>query len=377
MIAVETAVVGGGPAGAATACSLAASGREVMLLERASEPKHKVCGEFLSIDTQAHLALLGVDPVEIGAVPIDYVSVYSGERRIRSPLPFRALSLSRFRLDHALLQRAGIHGAKVGRGIAVQAARRQGATWQLKCDNQETVCCRHLVVATGKVGLRGIADMRDGSSVGLKVHFKPSANVGRTLDRHVELFLLNEGYAGLELVEDGVANLCLAMPRAAVARLHPGFPQLQEYLAAASPVLAARLEGATPLWKKPLSVVFPAGGYLHAEMAPADSAAYRVGDRLAHIPPFTGDGIAIALSSAALAAEHIRQGRPASSYLAAARRLTGTTIRLAGAVSCLAGSSIGRAVLTAAASHVPTFLQTIVQWTRVPAQSCREREPAK
>ena len=57
---VETVIVGGGPAGAATACSLASMGREVVLVERTTVPHHKVCGEFLSIETQAQLHRLGV-----------------------------------------------------------------------------------------------------------------------------------------------------------------------------------------------------------------------------------------------------------------------------------------------------------------------------
>ena len=50
---VELVIVGGGPAGAATACSVASMGREVVLVERTTVPHHKVCGESLSIETQA------------------------------------------------------------------------------------------------------------------------------------------------------------------------------------------------------------------------------------------------------------------------------------------------------------------------------------
>mgnify|MGYP001597537187 FL=1 len=41
---IETIIVGGGPAGTATACGLASMGREGMLVERAAAPHHKVCG---------------------------------------------------------------------------------------------------------------------------------------------------------------------------------------------------------------------------------------------------------------------------------------------------------------------------------------------
>ncbi|HTQ82284.1 MAG TPA: FAD-dependent oxidoreductase, partial [Pseudolabrys sp.] len=67
MTRVETVVVGGGPAGAATACGLAAAGREVLLIERTDGPHHNVCGEFLSIETQAQLRRLEIDPLTLGA----------------------------------------------------------------------------------------------------------------------------------------------------------------------------------------------------------------------------------------------------------------------------------------------------------------------
>ena len=111
MTAVETLDRRRRPAGAAAACGLAAAGREVVLVERSEGPHHKVCGEFLSIETQALLQALGVDPAALGAVGIGEVAVYAGGRGVAAALPFRALSLSRYRLDDVLLRRAGESGA--------------------------------------------------------------------------------------------------------------------------------------------------------------------------------------------------------------------------------------------------------------------------
>jgi flavin-dependent dehydrogenase len=365
---IETVIVGGGPAGAATACGLASMGREVMLVERADAPHHKVCGEFLSIETQGQLRRLGVDAVALGAVPIDHVAVYSSARSVAAELPFRALSLSRYRLDDALLHRAQDCGARVKRGVSARTVTPDGRGWRVECDNGETLRCRHLVLATGKLGLRGIDDARDNSLVGLKLHLRPTAEIRHALTGRVELFLLNRSYVGLELVEDGIANLCCVLPRATVVRLAPGWKGMRDYLAAKLPSLAERLEGAEALWIKPLAVVCPTGGHLHSEAGPA---VYRVGDRLAHIPPFTGDGIAIALGSGALAAEHIRQGSSPADYLAAARRLTGRTIRLASAVSGFAATGAGRSVLLGAAVMMPKLIGAIARRTRVPLAAQR------
>ncbi len=319
MTCVETIIVGGGPAGAAAAIRLAAAGREALLIERHAEPHHKVCGEFLSIETQDIFRRLGVDLGAQGAVPIDSVSIHAGKGKASASLPFRALSLSRRRFDAALLDRAQQAGAELERGVAVQAVTRENDSWSVRCDDGANLQARHLIVATGKHGLRGVADSRDGSLVGLKMHLRLRSNHEAALTRQVELFMLERAYVGLELVEDGLANLCLVMAREKAAQLGPGWLALRDHLAAAHEQLAERLEGAEPQFDKPLAVVCPDGGHIHDESEPA---AYRVGDRLAHIPPFTGDGLAIAVASGALAAEHIIVGRSPAVYLDAARALT-------------------------------------------------------
>ena len=358
----ETVVVGGGPAGSAAACGLARSGRDVLLIERTAKPHHKVCGEFLSAETRTQLLRLGVDPSALGAVPIDQVTVHSSSRSVSSALPFRALSLSRYRLDDALLRCAQSSGARLNRNVMVKSVVSNAAGWNVFCDNGEAIQCRHLVIATGKLALRGIDDARDGSMVGLKMHLRPSPEARRALTSRVELFFLDCSYVGLELIEDGIANLCLVVPRATMSRLGPGWRSLHDHLASSIPSLAERLAGAEPLWDKPMAVVCPTGGHLHRERK---TAVYRVGDRLAHIPPFTGDGLAIALGSAALAVEHIRLGLSPEVYLAAARQLAASPIRLASVVSRLARHSGGRNLMLGIAACAPSLIGTLVRRTRL------------
>ena len=168
----ETIIVGGGPAGAAAAIRLAAAGREALLIERHAGPHHKVCGEFLSIETQDIVRRLGIDLGAHGAVPIESVSIHAGKGTASASLPFRALSLSRRRLDAALLDRAQQAGAELKRGASVQAVARENGGWSVRCDDGANLQARHLIVATGKYGLRGVSDGRDGSLVGLKMHLR-------------------------------------------------------------------------------------------------------------------------------------------------------------------------------------------------------------
>lgn len=365
MMSVDVLVVGGGPAGAATACWLAKSGCEVMVLERASGPHHKVCGEFLSIETQAHLSRLAIDPAGLGAMPVGEVVLHAGSRAASTALPFRALSLSRYRLDEALLEQASEYGAKVKRGIAVRQAEPLGSGWRLRCSDGKFIRCRRLVLATGKQTLRGINDQRNASMVGLKVHLKLPARSTQALSERVELFLFRDGYGGVELVEGDVANLCVLLRRPAAPFAGRTWPELWEYLASMSKNLGQRLRDGLPLWERPLAVVCPSGGYSHARPNGAEHALYHVGDRIAHIPPFTGDGLAIALASAELAAAHIRDRQPSAIYRHAVRCSTSSALHVASALSWMNKSSLGRALTVATAARFPWVLQTAIQQTRL------------
>ena len=103
---IENLVIGGGLAGSMLAIRLADAGRPVTLLEKERTAQHKVCGEFLSPEAVDYLHQVHIDPLRLGAQQIRGVRLSSRRTVAESPLPFTALSLSRFALDQALLARA-------------------------------------------------------------------------------------------------------------------------------------------------------------------------------------------------------------------------------------------------------------------------------
>jgi flavin-dependent dehydrogenase len=338
-------IVGGGIAGAAAAIRLARARLAPLLVERSAGPHDKVCGEFLSVETVAGLRALGVDPEALGAAPIASVRLARGERLAEARLPFRALSLSRRRLDEALLAQAARAGAAIERGRWVRAL--------------AELPSGPVLAATGKHGLRGVPRPPGAGLVGLKGYFRLAPAQARSLAGAVELVAFPGGYAGLQLVEDGIANLCLLAPAG------PGADLLA--VAMGAPHLARRLEGAGALLARPLAIANLPYGWTHRP-APGDPThMYRLGDQWGMIPSFTGDGMALALATAALAARALGEGAPAAAYHAAANRRLRPALRRAHWLARAGLSPLVGPLVPALARAWPGLMALAARATRAPA----------
>jgi flavin-dependent dehydrogenase len=298
----ENIVIGGGIAGAAAAIWLTEQGRDVLLLEKEAAPQHKVCGEFISIDAQHYLKELGIDLMALGAVPIRQFRLIKGSREINTRLPFLALSLSRYVLDEALIQRAINTGVELRRGINVTSLVPNNHGWMISSPTSELLGER-VFLATGKHNLRGWPreDAGSESHIGLKMHYNLTPAQQRELAGYIEIMVFQGGYAGIELIENGKANFCLVIRKSAFLRQGRDWGQLLSALSAIIPHLKARLQDATPCWERPLAIAGIPYGYIHPAEGKDQCKLFPIGDQMAVIPSFCGDGIAIALHTAFLA----------------------------------------------------------------------------
>jgi flavin-dependent dehydrogenase len=234
-------IAGGGLAGGAAAAALARAGRAVTLIEREAGATDKICGEFLSTEAQSYLAALGLDLDALNGHPITHLRLIRGAHAVSTALPFRGLGLSRKILDEALLQHAAAAGATIRRGHAIRAA----AGTILHVEGIGEIAAPTLFLATGKHDLRGLKRVfAPPPLVGFKMYFALAAAQIAELAHHVELIIFPGGYAGLQLVEDGKANLCLLINRDAFAAAGGTWPALLAQLCTQSPHLACRLSGA-------------------------------------------------------------------------------------------------------------------------------------
>ena len=361
-------IAGGGLAGAASACLLARAGRPVCLIEREREAKHKVCGEFLSCEAQFYLSELGLDLTTLGAKPINRVRLLRKAQSIGADLPFRGMSLSRHVLDEGLLRLAASLGAEVLRGHAIRELDLAGEM-RLVVDGIGELRPEALFLASGKHEIRGSGRRTSAPTndlIALKGYFRLQPAQASALRQHVEIALFRGGYAGLQMVEGDLANLCLLVRRERFASVGQDWQLLLASLKQESSQLRERLLGAVEQLDRPLAIARIPFGYIHRP-APGDSTVlFRLGDQLAVTPSFSGDGMSIALHSAFAASATYLAGEGAAIYHRRMRREIGPQIACARLLAAALLSDVGQAGIMAVARGVPSLLRYAARMTRLP-----------
>ena len=125
----DVIVVGAGPAGSAAAITLARAGLDVVIIDKATFPRDKICGDGLTTSALRELDHLGLDPARVPSwVDIHDVIMRSPSgREVTFPLPRgqgRYAAVARRReLDESLVESARAAGAEVHEGCTLRAAR--------------------------------------------------------------------------------------------------------------------------------------------------------------------------------------------------------------------------------------------------------------
>ncbi|HZF12730.1 MAG TPA: NAD(P)/FAD-dependent oxidoreductase [Thermoanaerobaculia bacterium] len=121
MDAFDVAIVGGGPAGLATAIGARLAGLSVVVLDRRQPPIEKACGEGLMPDAAARLAELGVQLPPGASHPIRGIRYVDGPVVAEGIFPGRGgLGVRRLALHQALVARAAEVGVELRWGTPVR-----------------------------------------------------------------------------------------------------------------------------------------------------------------------------------------------------------------------------------------------------------------
>ena len=106
----EVLIIGGGLAGLTAAIHLSKNGIDVLLIEKNDFPKHKVCGEYISLESWNFLESLGIPLSKLNLPVIKQLEVSSPNGNIfKHELPLGGFGISRYKLDEMLANIARQH----------------------------------------------------------------------------------------------------------------------------------------------------------------------------------------------------------------------------------------------------------------------------
>ncbi|HEY0561246.1 MAG TPA: geranylgeranyl reductase family protein [Frankiaceae bacterium] len=332
----DVVVVGAGPAGATAAFHLARAGLDVALLEKATFPREKVCGDGLTPRAVKSLLAMGIDTSpENGWARNRGLRIYGGGHRIELPWPELAsypdygLVRPRQDFDELLARHAQKAGARLSEGVTVtgpvldeRTGRVVGVTTRTGRgrDAVDGVVRAPLVIAadgnSARLALSLDIRKRDDRPMGVAV--RRYYRSPRTHDDHLESWLelwdgapgtsnLLPGYGWVFGVGDGTVNVGLGILNTTSAWQDTDYRGLLTRWLDALPAewgfVEANATGPTRGSALPMGF---------NRVPHYRDGVLLVGDAAGAVNPFNGEGIAYAMESGQLAAEVVAQalGRP-------------------------------------------------------------------
>ena len=291
-------VIGGGLAGLISSIHLILKGHDVILIEKKRYPFHKVCGEFISNEVKPFLNRLQLSIEELNAMDIDQFRISSENgKRAECKMELGGFGISRYTLDNFLYEKAKQNGVLFKHDTVVGIDfRNEQFSIRLKSGD---IMEADLVI--GAFGKRSVLDKqldRDffkerTSYMGVKWHMKADFPA-----HTVALHHFTGGYAGLSRVEDGKVNFCY-LTTDQVFKQYGDIDHMQEKHLAQNPFLAEFLNNSEPLFEKPLVI-----SQVNFSSKPAvENHVLMCGDAAGLIHPLCGNGMAMAIHGAKIAAE--------------------------------------------------------------------------
>jgi menaquinone-9 beta-reductase len=287
-------IVGGGPAGLATALALRQRGVDVVVVDALRPPIDKACGEGLMPDSREALARLGVhlgpeDGAEFRGIHFANHARRHADAVTAEFMSGAGLGVRRLRLHQRMMEHAREIGVDVRWGTRASLQPGQPLTIDGK-----RVLYRYLIGADGQWSLvRRWAGLERGTSLSTRIGFRRHFRV-KSWSNAVEVHWGDAGQAYITPV--GANEICVAgVSRLATMRV--------DLLLATLPILKERLRGAVSTTRERGGVTMTR---TLARVATADVAL--VGDASGSVDAITGEGLALGFRQAPLLADAIERG---------------------------------------------------------------------
>jgi flavin-dependent dehydrogenase len=289
----DVIIVGGGLAGLSSAIHLSKHNLSVLIIEKNSFPKHKVCGEYVSNEVLPYLEFLDLDVFKLGAKKIDKFQLSTTKNKlISTTLPLGGFGISRFCLDEALAKKAIENKVKILQD-SVEDIQFINDEFSVETKDKKVFKARIVIGAYGKrsnldVKLNRQFIKNKSPYLAIKTHVK-----GNFPDDLVALHNFEGGYCGVSKVENGDINLCY-ITNFKTFKTYKDIDEFQEKVLFKNEYLKTIFSTTTPVFDQPLTI----SQISFDHKKPVENHIIMCGDTAALIHPLCGNGMSMAIRSA-------------------------------------------------------------------------------
>lgn len=294
----DCAIVGGGPAGLTLAIQLADAGQSVVLFEKEKYPFHKVCGEYVSLESCDFLERMEVPLSSMDLPGINEVGISSPRGNfLTRKLDMGGMGISRYTLDHTLAKIAAEKGALVLENNKVTDVTFDGKLFLIHASSG----AYHARVACGAYGRKASLDRilkrsfnragrRNYLAVKYHMHIDFPAN-------RIELHNFKNGYCGISKVDGGRYCLCYLTDSENLKKNGNNIKQMERNVLMQNPFLEKYFTEAVFLNERPYTlsqITFKA-------KSTVEEHVLMLGDSAATIAPLCGNGMSMAMHASSCA----------------------------------------------------------------------------
>jgi menaquinone-9 beta-reductase len=301
----DVIITGGGLAGLSLSVQIARAGYSVAVLEKESYPFHRVCGEYISLESWDFLVKLGIDLPSLNVPVIKHLQV-SGKngKLLQQTLPLGGFGISRYLLDASLADIARREGVVLVENTRVNDIVFDGSFFTLHT-SQEVYKSR---IAAGSFGKRSNIDIKWKRSfatatknklnnyVGVKYHIRTDFP-GDTIALHT----FPGGYCGIVKVEGDRFNLCYLTTADNLQKNNGRIEQVEKNILSKNPHLRIIFDKAEKCAAEPVTI----SQISFDKKSQVENHVLMTGDAAGMIAPLCGNGMSMALHGSKLAAEQI------------------------------------------------------------------------
>lgn len=300
----DTIIMGGGMAGLSLSIQLAEAGRRVMVLERNKFPFHRVCGEYVSMESWSFLERIGMplSSMQLPAIKKLVVSSANGKVLTHALEP-GGFGISRYLLDASLANIGRLRGAEIIEQCKVEDCEWRDGLFHVVAGGKKLTA----KTVVGSFGKRSNMDKKLQRHLPGKTLFGESNWVGvkyhLTSDLPADVIHLHNfdgGYCGVSKVEGSVFCLCYLTRAANLKKFDGQISKMEEQILMKNPFLAKIFSNRSAfLFEEPVTI----SQINFGSKLPVEKGILMAGDAAGLVAPLCGNGMSMALHAASICFE--------------------------------------------------------------------------